>query len=71
MYNMRELTFPPHTEEMAIKLAAFDIMKQLRDEGRITDAELRYIAVKRDIPVERNDKSEYNKGIQVNSMSRC
>ena len=48
----REITFPPEAEEMAIKYAAFDIMKQLNKEGKITDEELRYIAKKRNIPVE-------------------
>lgn len=46
-----KLNFPPKAEEMAIKLAAFDIMKQLCTEGMITEKELRYIAKKRNIPV--------------------
>ena len=52
MKDMPEITFPPEVEEMAIKLAAFDIMKQLKKEGKITDEELRYIAEKRDLPIE-------------------
>ena len=52
MKDMPDITFPPEAEEMAIKLAAFDIMKQLNKEGKITDEELRYIAKKRDLPIE-------------------
>ena len=52
MKELKELTFPPEAKEMAIKYAAFDIMKQLNKEGKITDEELRYIAKKRNIPVE-------------------
>ena len=44
--------FPPETEEIAIKLAAYDIMKQLCEENRITKEELKYIAEKRQIPIE-------------------
>ena len=29
MKELKEITFPPEAEEMAIKYAAFDIMKQL------------------------------------------
>ena len=52
MSDMPEIIFPPEAEEMAIKYAAFDIMKQLNKEGKITDEELRYIAKKRDLPIE-------------------
>ena len=52
MKKLKELTFPPKAEEMAIKYAAFDLMKQLNKEGKITDEELRYIAKKRDLPIE-------------------
>ncbi len=51
MAELKELTFPPEAEEMAIKLAAFDIIKQLNSEGKITDEELRYIAEKYNISV--------------------
>jgi hypothetical protein len=51
MKELKELTFPPEAEKMAIKYAAFDIMKQLNKEGKITDEELRYIAKKRDLPI--------------------
>ncbi len=44
MKDMPEITFPLEVEEMAIKLAAFDIMKQLCDDGKITKNELEYIA---------------------------
>lgn len=52
MKELKDLTFPPEAEEMAIKLAAFDIMKQLNKERKITDEELRYIAEKRNLPIE-------------------
>jgi hypothetical protein len=52
MNDMPEIKFPPGTEEWAIKLAAFDIMKQLCKEGKITEEELHYIAKKHDIPIE-------------------
>ena len=52
MKELKELTFPPEAEEMAIKYAASDIMKQLNKEGQKTDEELRYIAKKRDLPIE-------------------
>ena len=52
MAELKDIKFPPEAEEMAIKLAAFDIMKQLNKEGKITDEELRHIAKKRNLPVE-------------------
>ena len=51
--QISEISFPPEAEGLAIKYAAFDIMRQLRDEGRITDAELAYLADKYDITVEK------------------
>ena len=53
MEEIKEITFPPEAEELAIKLAAFDIMKQLAAEGRITAGELKYLADKCKIPVEK------------------
>lgn len=53
MKDMPEITFPPEVEEMAIKIAAFDIMKQLCDDGKITKSELDYIAKKRNVPVDK------------------
>lgn len=53
MKDMPEITFPPEVEEMAIKLVAFDIMKQLCDDGKITKNELDYIAKKRNVPVDK------------------
>ena len=44
--------FTPEAEKLAVKLAAFDIMKQLCEEGRITKDELYYIARKHDIYVD-------------------
>ncbi|MBO7387826.1 MAG: hypothetical protein J6U15_08470 [Lachnospiraceae bacterium] len=52
MGKMPEITFPPEAEEMAVKLAAFDIMKQLFKEGMITEAELMYLAEKHEIPID-------------------
>lgn len=34
MKELKELTFHPEAEEMAIKYAAFDIMKQLKKKER-------------------------------------
>ena len=53
MVEMPEINFPPEAEEMAIKLAAFDIMKQLCDDGKITKNELEYIAKKHNVPVDK------------------
>ena len=49
--NMPVVSFPPGTEEIAIKLAAYDIVRQLCDEGKITKEELKFIAEKYDIRV--------------------
>ena len=54
MVEMPEINFPPEAEEMAIKLAAFDIMKQLCKEGMITEAELMYLAEKYEIPIDND-----------------
>lgn len=51
MEGMQEVQFPPETEKLAIKLAAFAIMKQLCDDGKITEDELKYIAKKREIDI--------------------
>lgn len=53
MKDIPEITFPPEVEEMAIKLAAFDIMKQLCDDRKITKNELEYIAKKHNVPVDK------------------
>ena len=53
MDEMQELIYPPGTEEMAIKYAAYDIMRQLRAEGKISDAELKYIAEKYQISLDK------------------
>lgn len=52
MNDMPEIKFPPGTEEWAIKLAAFDIVKKLFKEGKITEEEFHYIARKHNIPIE-------------------
>lgn len=57
MKELKELTFPPEAEEMAIKYAAFDIMKQLNKEGKITDEELRYIAKNAISPLSKQDNN--------------
>ena len=51
MEGMQEVQFPPEEEKLAIKLAAFAIMKQLCDDGKITEDELKYIAKKREIDI--------------------
>lgn len=38
---------------MREEFAAFDIMKQLCDDGKITKSELDYIAKKRNVPVDK------------------
>ena len=53
MKELKELTFPPEAEEMAIKYAAFDIMKQLCKDGKITKNELEYIEKKHNVPVDK------------------
>ena len=53
MDDIPEITFPPDVEEMAIKLAAFDIIKQLCDDGKITRCELQYIAKKNNLPIDK------------------
>lgn len=53
MKDMPEITFSPEVEEMAIKLATFDIMKQLCDDGKITKNELEYIAKKHNVSVDK------------------
>lgn len=52
MNDMPKIKFPLEAKEQAITLAAFDIMKQLCDEGRITKEELKNIAEKHKICVE-------------------
>ena len=51
------IEFPPETEEWAITLAAFDVMKKLCEEGRISKEELDFIAKKREYEVFEVDKS--------------
>ncbi len=50
----KEIKFTPEAEQWAIKLAAYDILKQLCIEGKITDSELKYIAEKHKIFVEKD-----------------
>ncbi len=50
--QLPEALFTPEAEKLAIKLAAYDIMRQLCEEGRITADELRYIAQKHEICVD-------------------
>ena len=54
MSDMPEIIFPPEAEEMAIKLAAYDIMRQLCDEGKITKKELQYIAKRHNISIDKD-----------------
>lgn len=46
------IEFPPETEEWAIALAAFDVMKKLCEEGKISKEELEFIAKKRGLEIE-------------------
>ncbi len=52
MKEIPEIRLPTDTERMAITLAAFDIMKQLCIEGKISKEELRLIAQRKNIPIE-------------------
>ncbi|SDB13448.1 hypothetical protein [Eubacterium oxidoreducens] len=45
--EIQGIEFPPETEEWAITLAAFDVMKMLCEEGKISKEELEFIAKKR------------------------
>lgn len=47
-----KIPFAQEVEEMAIKLVAYDIMKQLHQEGKITKDELQYISIKYNICIE-------------------
>ncbi len=51
MKKMKSIEFPPGTEEIAITYAAYDIMRQLCEEGKITEAELKYLEEKYKISV--------------------
>ena len=47
-----KIPFSQEVEKMAIKLAAYHIMKQLYLDGKITKDELQYISIKHNICVE-------------------
>ncbi len=49
MQDIPNIEFPPEAKKRAIELAAFDILKQLCDEGKITKEELCLIAEKHNI----------------------
>ena len=53
MSEIPTINFEPKAMEMAIKLAAFDIMKQARKEGLVTEEELKYLANKHNILIEK------------------
>lgn len=55
--EIQGIEFPPETEEWAITLAAFDVMKMLCEEGKISKEELEFIAKKREYEVFEVDKS--------------
>lgn len=50
--EIQGIEFPPETEEWAIALAAFDVMKMLCEEGKISKEELEFIAKKRGLEIE-------------------
>ena len=52
LIDIPEITFPPEIQEWAITLAAFDVMKMLCEEGRISKEELEFIAKKRGLEIE-------------------
>ena len=47
-----EFEFTPEIQELSIKLAAFDVMKKLCEEGKISKEELEFIAKKRGLEIE-------------------
>ena len=55
--DIPRIEFPPETEEWAITLAAFDVMKKLCEEGRISKEELEFMAKKCEYEVFEVDKS--------------
>lgn len=50
--SLKELEFSEEVEEMAIRLAAYSIIKELAKEELISEDELNYIREKNQIPVE-------------------
>lgn len=56
MEEIKEIPFPPGTEEMAITYAAYDIMRQLCEEGRNTETKLKYLAVKYKISIAKEEE---------------
>ena len=50
--ELAEIDFPLEIEKMAIRLAAYNIIKELEQEGMISAEELFYIREKYQIPVE-------------------
>ena len=52
LIDIPEITFSPEIQEWAITLAAFDVMKMLCEEGRISKEELEFIAKKRGLEIE-------------------
>ena len=50
--SLKELEFSEEVEEMAIRLAAYSIIKELAKEELISEEELTYIREKNQIPVE-------------------
>ncbi len=53
MNDIKEIRFPPEAEKEAIKCAAFEIMRQLCKDGKISRDELKYLAEKHNIPVDK------------------
>ena len=47
-----EIDYPPEIEKMAIRIAAYNIIKELEEEGMISEEELFYIRERYQIPVE-------------------
>ena len=56
MEEIKEISFPPGMEERAITYAAYDILRQLCEEGRITETELKYLAVKYKISIAKEEE---------------
>ena len=50
--NIKDIKFSKEIKEEAIVLAAYDIIKQMYEEGLIYEDELKYIQNKYSVPVE-------------------
>lgn len=52
LLKLEDVDYPEELQHEACLLAAYDIIKSLYEEGKISEEEKNYIRVKYDIPVE-------------------